>query len=208
MQPNDNGGEFVVFCDMTLLGGGWTVIQRRVDGQLRFDRNFVCYRNGFGDLWKDFWLGLEKIHRLTQYDGTPLELYIGLESFHPRYPEAFAHYTNFEVKGNDESYMLQLSGYNSSSTAGDSLSTHSGQKFSTYDSDQDKHVRNCAKIYKGGWWYRNCHESNLNGIFYEDGNLADWDVPDGIIWEHWVGDQMSLKSTVMAIRPQPAEVEL
>ena len=190
---------------MALLGGGWTVIQRRIDGGLKFRRNFVCYRNGFGDLWQDFWLGLEKIHRLTQHCGdapdSTIELYIGLESFHPRLPEAFARYTNFSVRGEAEGYKLALSGFNRSSTAGDSLSSHSGEMFSTYDSDQDKHADNCAEIYKGGWWYRNCHESNLNGIWYEGGNLADFRVPDGIIWESWVGDMLSLKSTVLAIRP-------
>ena len=206
VQPNDNGGEFVVYCDMTLLGGGWTVIQRRVSGDgLKFNRNFACYKNGFGDLWQNFWLGLQKIHRLTQHCGdTPdatIELYVGLESFHPRLPEAFARYTNFHVKNETEGYKLLLSGYNTSSTAGDSLSSHSGQKFSTHDSDQDTHRNNCAELYKGGWWYRNCHESNLNGIWYEGGQLADFSVPDGIIWESWVGDQLSLKSTVLAIRP-------
>ena len=206
VQPNDNGGEFVVYCDMTINGGGWTVIQRRIDGGLRFDRNYVCYKNGFGDLWQDFWLGLEKIHRLTQYDNAAMELYVGLESLHPRHPDAFAHYADFKVKGEADGYMLTLSGFNSSSTAGDSLSSHSGQKFSTHDSDQDSHSRNCAEIYKGGWWFRNCHESNLNGIYYEDGQLADFDVPDGIIWETWVGDQFSLTSTVLAIRPRyPSE---
>ena len=202
VQPNDNAGEFVVYCDMSLLGGGWTIIQRRVDGGLKFDRNYVCYKNGFGDFWQDFWLGLEKIHRLTQYDNAVMELYIGMESFHPKDRHAYAHYADFKVKGEVDGYALKLTGFNSSSTAGDSLSSHSGQKFSTYDTDRDSSDNNCAGLYKGGWWYMNCHESNLNGIFYKDGQLADSKVPDGIIWEKWLGDMMSLKSTVLAIRPK------
>lgn len=194
----------MVFCDMTLLGGGWTVIQRRINGDLKFDRNFVCYKNGFGDLWENFWLGLEKIHRLTQHCSTgdaTMELYVGLEAFHSRVGDAFARYTDFQVMSEADGYKLLLKGYNASSTAGDSLSSHSSQKFSTYDTDQDKHSNNCAALYKGGWWYRNCHESNLNGIWYENGRLADFHVPDGIIWESWIGDQYSLKNTVLAIRP-------
>lgn len=202
VQPNDNGGEFVVYCDMSLLGGGWTVIQRRVDGNLDFDRNYACYRSGFGDFWKNFWLGLEKISRLTRSCSTvntSMELYIGLEAFFPQ--SVFARYTNITVLGEEDGYMLKISGYNRSSSAHDSLNIHNNQRFTTKDMDQDEHLQNCASLFKGGWWYKNCHDSNLNGVYYENGLLRDSKVPDGIIWDSWLGDAYSLKSTVMAIRP-------
>ncbi len=44
---------------------GWTVIQRRLNGTVDFYRGWDDYKNGFGDLNTEFWLGNEKIHQLT-----------------------------------------------------------------------------------------------------------------------------------------------
>ena len=63
-------GTFVtanVYCNMTTDDGGWIVIQRnRINSQLSFDKNWREYVEGFGDLNKDFWAGLELMHTLTQ----------------------------------------------------------------------------------------------------------------------------------------------
>jgi hypothetical protein len=51
------------WCDMK--NGGWTVIQRRLDGSENFYRTWTDYVCGFGNKSGDYWLGLENIYRLT-----------------------------------------------------------------------------------------------------------------------------------------------
>lgn len=69
--------------------------------------------------------------------------------------------------------------------------------FSTSDRDNDASVNNCAVIYKGAWWYKSCHESNLNGYYYH-GNHTSY--ADGVEWYHWTGHYYSLRFTEMKIK--------
>ena len=48
--------------------------------------------------------------------------------------------------------------------------------------------------YHGGWWYRCCHYSNLNGV-YNDTTYAR-----GVNWATWTGYLYSLKFTEMKIK--------
>ena len=59
---------------------------------------------------------------------------------------------SYRVEDEDQGYRLHISGY--SGTAGDSLDYHNGRKFSTRDKDNDEGGRNCAQIYKEGWWFK------------------------------------------------------
>ncbi|CAG2238194.1 unnamed protein product [Mytilus edulis] len=50
------GSGFKVYCDMKTDGGRWTVLIRRMDGSENFNKNWIGYEHGFGDLNREFWL--------------------------------------------------------------------------------------------------------------------------------------------------------
>ncbi|XP_023422874.1 tenascin-R isoform X2 [Cavia porcellus] len=177
-----------VYCDMTTDGGGWIVFQRRQNGQTDFFRKWADYRAGFGNLEDEFWLGLDNIHRITAQGRYELRVDMrdGQEA-------AFAHYDKFSVEDSRSLYKLRLGSYNG--TAGDSLSYHQGRPFSTQDRDNDVAVTNCAMSYKGAWWYKNCHRTNLNGKYAESRHSQ------GINWYHWKGHEFSIPFVEMKMRP-------
>ena len=79
------------------------------------------------------------------------------------------------------------------------LSFHSKRQFSTKDQDNDSDSGSCAVTYKGAWWYRHCHASNLNGQYL--GGSHDTNA-DGINWQEFRGHKYSLKRSEMKLRPQ------
>ncbi|GFO37312.1 ficolin-1 [Plakobranchus ocellatus] len=158
VYPHGKSGQRVSYlCDMLTDGGGWIVIQRRFSGKVDFQRDWETFKQGFGTLDEEFWLGNERIHAFTS-SGT-WELRVDLKY---KGKEAYALYSNFNVEGESEQYTLRIGTY--SGTAGDSLRKHNGLKFSTFDRDNDEWSNGeCAKEHQGGWWYHRCDDGNLNG---------------------------------------------
>ncbi|XP_046861382.1 fibrinogen-like protein A [Xenia sp. Carnegie-2017] len=196
-QINPDGqGYFKVFCDMKTSGGGWTVIQRRQDGSVNFYRGWNDYKQGFGDLKSEFWLGLDKIYRLTSARRNKLRVDLGDTSGNKRYAE----YDYFAVENESKKYQLRLGKY--SGTAGNSLSAHKNKSFTTKDSDNDTDVvGNCAVHAKGAWWYYNCYDSNLNGYYYHGNYQPSASWYKGVVWKDWKGYSYSLKFTEMKMKP-------
>jgi len=96
-----------VFCDQTTDGGGWTVFQKRLNGSVDFYVYWSDYKVGFGDLNGEFWLGLDKIHRLTSDNNSMLR--VDLEDFEGN--TAYAEYNMFGVMSENDMYKLNLGRY-------------------------------------------------------------------------------------------------
>ena len=170
------------------------MFQRRMDGTEDFYRNWNDYVKGFGDLNGEFWLGLSKIHRLTNRPSiAETALRVDLEDFDGN--TRYANYSTFKVLDSSRKYQLNVAGY--SGDAGDSLAWQNGSDFSTRDQDNDRWGSNCATYFKGAWWYYNCHHSNLNGQYLSGSHSSD---ADGVDWWSWLGHNYSLKITEMKLR--------
>ncbi|KAJ8354542.1 hypothetical protein SKAU_G00221090 [Synaphobranchus kaupii] len=176
-----------VYCDMETDGGGWTVFQRRMNGETNFFRGWSDYSYGFGNLSREFWLGNEHIHNLTIL--RPMALRVDLHAG----AQSYAHYSFFYIDGQRKHYALRVSGY--SGTAGDSMRYYNGRPFSTHDKDPLPFITNGATSYRGGWWHKNCHKANMNGL-YNTGTTHQ-----GVIWTDWKGQDFSIPFTEMKLRP-------
>ncbi|VDH98683.1 Hypothetical predicted protein [Mytilus galloprovincialis] len=169
------------------------VFQRRLDNSTNFYRGWFTYQNGFGNLQREFWLGNTYINEISS--SGKYKLYIELEDFDGI--KKYAEYNLFSVGDTASNYILNVSGYNGSSTADDSFSYHNGMEFSTFDNDNDRWKgTSCAILRDGAWWYNICIMSNLNGLYL--GGKTDI-FGDGIVWTSWHGKKYSLKSTKMMI---------
>ena len=94
------------------------MFQKRLNGSVDFRLNWTAYKNGFGDLNSEFWLGNDNLHRLTAADN--LTMRVDLEDFEGNI--TYAEYTSFKVADEGDKYRLFIGGFNG--TAGDSMAYH------------------------------------------------------------------------------------
>ena len=153
-------------------GGGWTVIQWRINGSADFNRKWSDYVVGFGDLNGEFWLGLSKIHRLIESVGGDVSMTLLTE--YQQFGGAIenATYKALKILGPSTGYQLsfaEISDNHSQSLTYD----HNNMKFSADDVDNDSDPQNCCALrYKGAWWYNTCLPSQFNAPYPSDHELA------------------------------------
>jgi len=205
IKPAASFRPFNVWCDMGSEGGGWTVIQNRFDGLVGFYRTWKEYRNGFGSVDSEHWLGNNFIHQLTV--NNDYELKIELTGFETN-EFASAKYSPFRIGSEDEKYKLYVGSFTPNGAIKDNLSLHNGHMFTAKDNDNDITTGNCADAAQGGWWYHKCYQSNLNGIWMsKERSIATKgaktnDNVIGIVWNYVFNSSAfySLKSVEMKVR--------
>lgn len=85
-------------------------------------------------------------------------------------------------------------------SVGDALTYHNQMKFTTLDRDNDLlNDWNCARKFLGAFWYKECHTTNPNGVYRWGADGTIFAV--GVTWMTWKGQNYSLKSYIMMIRP-------
>ncbi|XP_051882525.1 angiopoietin-related protein 5 [Pristis pectinata] len=215
IQPEGADYPFEVFCEMDFMGGGWTVIQKRIDGTIEFVRTWAEYMDGFGDLSGEFWLGLRNIFHIVNQKNVKFNLLMTFESDDET--TAYASYEDFYIGDESEQFKLRLGHF--TGTAGDafrgygSQDDENGMPFSTFDCDNDGcnpqcniqgHLVDSCSVHhnKTGWWYNQCGLANLN----EAHLMTEKSLTSHIRWETWKqnGVPIKIKSVSMnLLRSRP-----
>ncbi|WAR11570.1 FGL2-like protein [Mya arenaria] len=179
-----------VWCDMDTTIGGWLLILKRVSGNINFNRLWNDYKEGFGDLVDEFYLGNDNIFLLTNQK--QYEVRIDLWDFSGN--RVYALYKTFYIDGERDNYRLHIHSFEGS--ARDALKSHDRVQFSTADRDNDEYQGyNCAQEWLAGWWFNNCWFSFLTGPYYNISKVRY----RGISWNDWKHEQ--LPHIEMKIRP-------
>ncbi|XP_067866051.1 fibrinogen-like protein 1-like protein isoform X2 [Heterodontus francisci] len=162
IHPN-NSPPLVVYCDMGIDGGGWTMIQRNIrPSEITWTEHWTTYKYGFGNIVRDHWLGNEYIYKIVSQGNYKIKFLLWNKQ-NVRY---FADYDSFTIGNERSGYVLSLGRY--TGNAGNALMgygskvIHDNMKFSTFDKDQDRSRANCAASCQGAFWFNNCYRVNLN----------------------------------------------
>ncbi|GAB1608070.1 angiopoietin-related protein 1-like [Argonauta hians] len=187
IKPNFAPKPFQVECEFK-DGKAWTLIQKRTNGAVDFYRNWEDYKQGFGDMGTEYWLGNEKIYYLSVQATYELQINMwdwsgtvpqggggggGLSSSQQtgKYFEGGSSF--FYIEDEKNFYRLRVPedfyAYQNQGPGSSGLRLHIGP-FTTYDRQSRQLPENCAVKFHCGWWFRTCvRNSNLNGRYYHGG---------------------------------------
>ncbi|XP_050719534.1 fibrinogen C domain-containing protein 1-A-like [Eriocheir sinensis] len=183
------------WCDMSSVGGGWTVVagRRAHQPEVNFSRPLLHYQFGFGDPENQHWLGLDHMHALTRATNSTLRVVL----HHYALPAPLhATYQAFSVGSREDGHRLTVEGYDPSSTAADALSPHSGAPFTCPDPRYSGN--SCVEEVEAGWWFL---EAPLCYLALPTGLAAPPEPGRGVRGTlAWLGLQYSPETFLLMIR--------
>ena len=148
-----------------MTDGGWTVFLNRFDGSQDFYLYWKDYKDGFGNLTGEFWLGNDKIHYLTTQRNYSMRMEV---TYKKTGEKKYAMYDRFWVESENSTYRLHVSGY-LGQTETDYWKYHNNMRFSTRDAGSGM---SCALKYRGAHWNRGCYSINPTGPYKGHGSVA------------------------------------
>jgi len=136
------------------------LIQQNVGGSnYSFNRSWAEFKVGFNDSRGNYWLGNDLLSRLTLINRYKLRLDL-LRSRGSLSSWYYAEYSVFRVLIETYNYTMSVSGH--SGNTPNYFNDHNRMVFTTYDRDNDLSSVNCARSYRGGFWYNSCGRCSLN----------------------------------------------
>ena len=163
-----------MYCDFDDLDIAWTVLMRRKNFNVDFNRTWQEYKDGFGDLATgDFWLGLEKMHLMTAQRSPGFTLWIILRD-HRNIPRISA-YGQFSVGSEQDGYALWVDDHHGQDH--DYLQYKMNYPFRPYPS-MDGKMPNLPKFetrdHMGESQFKNINCASLNRTGYDFGGSGWW----------------------------------
>ncbi|XP_046577581.1 fibrinogen-like protein 1 [Haliotis rubra] len=185
IKPMASTTSFPVHCTMKF--GGRTRIAYRSLSSVDFYQNWDGYKNGFGDMSGDHWLGLEKIHLISKPGSYELKVEAVLKnkSRHQQY------YEDTRVADETNGYRITFSAVRTpyNKPLGDCLSPLNGSSFSTFDRDNDNQSSgSCAVDYQSGWWFNACADCNPTGRLLMTVDGLRTNVQHEVYWTNNLGN--------------------
>jgi len=187
------GGPKNVRCNMEVDGGGWLVFQHRFNGTVDFDVGWEMYKNGFGSVDGEFWLGNDLLHKLTTLHESELNIHAGRFTGESH----FTKYSSFFVENESAFYKLH---FGTRIVGIEAIGFNRLQPFTTRDSNNGPFSGNCATYGSfgyGGFWYNAC-----SFFFPNSEYVHQEECPSnrGLIWSDWLSRTQSLKWTELMFR--------
>ncbi|VDK64413.1 unnamed protein product [Onchocerca ochengi] len=176
---------FMAHCEMNLFGGGWTIIMQRFNTSLSFDKDILEYENGFNLDDSNFWIGLERMYRLTNRPQCTNELLLRLlTASNGRI--ITIRYSHFIVYEKSLDYRLNI-GSITYRNGMDTANELAQSQLCPFITSSEKEC-----VGGGGWWRKGCQQK---GVLTAT-NKAQGTYP-GL---NWNGKRLS--AVQMLIRPR------